>query len=203
LLSVRLDRNGALTDRDRRTLQIMRRQGEQLNRLIGGLLDFSRIQSGRLDLECAPLDLCDLVRRIVDEEALDDRDHPVECWTPDEPLMVNGDAVRLEQVVQNLLQNAIKYSPKGSPIRVRVEHQTDEATIAVSDQGIGIPADALPHIFERFYRADNVDARHVSGLGVGLFVVREIAGLHGGSVDVASEQGHGSTFTVRLPLLEG
>jgi signal transduction histidine kinase len=116
--------------------------------------------------------------------------------------MISGDELRLEQVLQNLIGNAIKYSPNGGQVVVRAEQGDPYACISVEDQGIGIPASALPRLFSRFYRASNVNPQHISGLGVGLYVVKEIVALHGGDVMVDSHEGAGSTFTVRLPLLD-
>jgi signal transduction histidine kinase len=105
-------------------------------------------------------------------------------------------------VIQNLIQNAIKYSPSGGRVTVQVERQAANACIRVSDQGIGIPAAALPQLFRRFYRAPNADSQHISGMGIGLYVVKEIVELHGGTVEVASQESQGSTFTISLPLLK-
>jgi signal transduction histidine kinase len=113
---------------------------------------------------------------------------------------VNGDAMRLEQVLENLVQNAIKYSPSGGRIQVRIEPQSDTAKLCVSDEGIGIPQTAIPQVFDRFYRAPNVDPQRITGMGIGLYVVKEIVTLHGGTVGVESGEGKGTTFTVTLPL---
>lgn len=115
--------------------------------------------------------------------------------------MISGDELRLEQVLQNLIGNAAKYSPEGTPIRVQVEQQESGVSVAVTGRGIGIPQAALPRLFQRFYRAPNVEER-ISGMGVGLYVVKQIVSLHGGEVKVESVEGQGSTFTVCLPLLE-
>ena len=111
-----------------------------------------------------------------------------------------GDELRLEQVIQNLVQNAIKYSPAGGYVEVRAARNGTMACISVIDQGIGIPQGALSRLFTRFYRAPNVDPQHISGMGVGLYVVQEIVSLHGGKVTVESQEGVGSTFTIYLPL---
>jgi signal transduction histidine kinase len=128
--------------------------------------------------------------------------HRVEYNDPDAPILIVGDPLRVEQVVENLLQNAIKYSPEGGQITVRIEQQGSQATLTISDQGIGIPEAAQAHLFERFYRASNLDPRRIQGVGLGLAVAHEIVALHGGAVEVASVEGQGSTFTVRLPLPE-
>jgi len=124
----------------------------------------------------------------------------VECRLPSEPLLIEGDDVRLEQVVQNLISNAIKYSPNGGPIAVQAEQQGHQARLLVRDCGMGIPKNDQPHLFQRFYRATNADTQHMSGMGIGLYVVKEIVTLHGGTVAVESCEGAGSTFTVCLPL---
>ena len=124
----------------------------------------------------------------------------IELRCAEESLIIEGDELRLEQALQNLLQNAIKYSPNGGLVTVRIERQHDQATIAISDPGIGIPEAAQAHLFQRFFRASNTKKVGVSGFGIGLFVVHEIVTLHGGVVEVSSTEGRGSTFTVRLPL---
>jgi signal transduction histidine kinase len=117
--------------------------------------------------------------------------------------MIVGDEMRLEQVLQNLVSNAIKYSPQGGVIRLCVKLQNDTVLIRISDQGIGIPESSLPHLFSQFYRATNVDPKRISGLGIGLYVVKEIVMRHGGEVVVESVEGQGATFTVTLPRTAG
>jgi signal transduction histidine kinase len=169
--------------------------------MVLSLLDLSRIETGQLSIERAPVDLNTLIARVVEEVQPTLDRHPVELHLPAQTLTVTGDALRLEQVVQNLVQNAAKYSPAGGPITVELAAEDGSARLAVTDRGIGIPAAAIPQLFQRFYRAPNVETHQIAGMGVGLFVVREIVGLHGGAVDVQSTEGAGSTFTVRLPLL--
>src|SRR5262249_14012287 len=119
-------------------------------------------------------------------------------------LIGSWDAVRLERVLTNLVGNAIKYSPDGGPVAIELASEVDEqargwAVIRVRDQGVGIPALDRPHVFERFRRGANVE-RHIAGTGIGLFGSRQIVEQHGGTISVESEEGVGSTFTVRLPL---
>src|SRR5206468_2003725 len=102
----------------------------------------------------------------------------LELHVPDEPVIVNGDELRLEQVIMNLVQNAVKYNPSGGPIVLRVERRGDEACISVTDSGIGIPESAIPRLFTRFYRAPNASEFQISGMGIGLYVVKEIVALH-------------------------
>jgi signal transduction histidine kinase len=200
LLLRRAARSGTLAERERRSLEVIAEQARRLNRLAAALLDHSRIQAGKLIIERAPLDLCELLRRSADEIRPSLNNHTLELALPPAPVLVLGDDVRLTQVVQNLIGNAVKYSPAGGPIDVRLTTDGDWAELQVVDRGLGIPAAALPHLFQQFYRAPNVDTQAISGMGIGLFVIHEIVTQHGGTVAAASVEGHGSTFTVRLPL---
>jgi PAS domain S-box-containing protein len=201
LMQRRAARSGDLTERDQRAVRVIGEQAGRLNKLVGALLDLSRIETGQLSIERGLVDLNALTRRLVEEiQPTTDR-HAIIFSATDQPLMLLGDELRLEQVVQNLIQNAIKYSPSGGTVTVEVERHGDNASVRLGDQGIGIPAAALPQLFRRFYRAPNADAQHISGMGIGLYVVKEIVELHGGTVEVASHEGQGSTFTIRLPLL--
>jgi len=195
----RAERSGALPERERRSIEVIAEQAQRLNRLATALLDHSRIQAGKLMIERAPLDLCGLVHRSAAEMEPSLTNHALELALPPVPVTVLGDDVRLTQVVQNLIGNAVKYSPAGGPIDVRLVADGTWAELQVSDKGIGIPATALPQLFQQFYRAPNVDTNAISGLGIGLFVIHEIVTQHGGTVAATSVEGHGSTFTVRLP----
>jgi PAS domain S-box-containing protein len=201
MLQRRLRREGGFDERNLRALDVIVGQSGRLSKMVAALLDISRIHMGQLTIERQTLDLCALAQRVIDELQPTLVQHTIDCAARGAVLVV-GDELRLEQVLHNLIQNAIKYSPSGGPVRVLVEHDGARAHIAISDTGIGIPAAALPHLFQRFYRAANVDEKHISGLGVGLFVVKEIVMLHEGEVAVASEEGAGSTFSVWLPLAQ-
>ncbi len=201
-LQRRARRDPTTSLRDMRAVQVIAEQAQRLNRLIETLLDLSRIQSGRLTIERKPMDLARLTRRIVEEMQPVLVQHTMSV-SGDTSIVINGDALRLEQVLQNLLQNAIKYSPAGGRIIVEVGCKADQAYVAVVDEGIGIPVMAQPYLFQQFYRASNVQSEQISGFGIGLYVVHEIVALHGGQVDISSVEGKGSTFTVRLPLQSG
>jgi len=203
LLQRRNERERLLGERDTRALATIANQSARLEGLVNLLLDLSRIETGHLELEIAPLDLVRLVRRLVDDLRPSLDEHVVRLIEPGEPLIIVGDELRLEQVIQNLLQNAIKYSPNGGNVTVRVAREGPVAAVVVSDEGIGIPASAIPNLFRRFYRAPNVNPLHISGTGIGLYVVREIVNHHGGTVAVTSTEGAGSTFRVTLPLKAG
>jgi PAS domain S-box-containing protein len=201
LMQRRAARSGDMSERDQRAMRVVGEQATRLNKLVGALLDLSRIETGQLSIERGLVDMNALVRRLVDEAQPTTDRHTISFSGDEEPIMLLGDELRLEQVVQNLIQNAIKYSPLGGPVTVLVERQGDNACVQVSDQGIGIPAAAQSQLFRRFYRAPNADSEHISGMGIGLYVVKEIVELHGGTVEVASQESQGSTFTIYLPLL--
>ncbi|MEM8533830.1 MAG: ATP-binding protein [Chloroflexota bacterium] len=201
LFQRRATREGTLKERDQRALTIILEQSSRLNRLIDSLLDLSRIQMGRLGIDQAPIDMRELTQRVVERTRMSVDQHTLDLHNVEQPLMVQGDELRLEQVLQNLIQNAIKYSPEHNMISIRVERHEHTAHISVIDQGIGIPTEALPRLFRRFYRAQNVDPKRISGMGIGLFLVKEFVTLHGGEVIVESQEGIGSTFTVSLPLV--
>jgi len=190
--------NGA--EREQRAVHTVVTQAQRLNKRIAALLELERIQRDQLQLERAPLDLCALARQVVAESEPLLSQHTIACLTPERAVMVNGDEMRLEQVLDNLVQNAIKYSPGGGRVEVRIEQQNDNAWLWVSDEGMGIPHAAIPQLFNRFYRAPNVEPLQMVGLGIGLYVVNEIVQLHGGTMTVESTEGVGSTFKVCLPL---
>ena len=186
-----------------RAVETIERNLNVQNTLIGDLLDVSRIVSGKLDLEMAPLDLPALVRVSVDSArpiatangiALEIDISPVES-------PVCGDVARLQQVVTNLLTNSLKFTPRGGRLTVALAGDGPEAVLTVSDTGSGIKADALPFVFERFRQASIADTK-AGGLGLGLAIVKHIVESHQGKVTAASGgPGRGATFTVRLPLM--
>jgi PAS domain S-box-containing protein len=200
LLQRRLARSGTASDRDQQTITLIINQAARLNKLLITLLDVSQIERGQLSIERAPLDLCELVQRVVNEVQSTLTLHTITATTAGAPMLIEGDVLRLEQVLQNLIQNAIKYSPVGGHIAVALEQREQLASVSVTDEGIGIPQQALPHLFERFYRAAQLDTSGISGLGIGLYVVKEIVTLHGGTITVTSAEGVGSTFTLSFPL---
>ncbi len=185
--------------RDRRAIELIIGQTRRLSRMVATLLDISRSESEQLQIEPEPLDLVALTSRIVNELQIVSDHHTLQFHTTVAHLMITGDPMRLEQVLQNLIQNAVKYSPNGGPVEITIEVTGEIARIAITDHGIGIPAQALPLLFRRFYRAANSEQWRITGMGIGLFVVRQIVDLHGGEVHVQSTEGEGSTFTVTLP----
>jgi PAS domain S-box-containing protein len=200
LLLRRAERDGSMSDRGKKTVQVIVEQAKRLNKMILALLDVSRIETGQLSIEWARVDLCALVWRVVEEVQPTLFNHSIDCRTPAGALVIDGDEVRLEQVVQNLLSNAIKYSPQGGPVVVVLEQHGQQVRLSVTDGGMGIPQRDQSHLFQRFYRASNAEAQHMSGMGIGLYVVKEIVMLHGGTVGVESSEGAGSTFTISFPI---
>ncbi|MEO7912009.1 MAG: ATP-binding protein [Roseiflexaceae bacterium] len=200
LIQRRAAREGLLQERDQRAFGVVAAQTRRLQQMVEALLDVTRLESGHLSLHRAPLDLGALVQRIVEEVQPTLSIHTITTTIRGTALIVDGDALRLEQVLQNIIQNAVKYSPAGGTITTETFLQDRLVCVSIADQGIGIPQDALQRLFSRFYRADNVDDQQISGMGIGLYVVKEIITLHGGSVAVESSEGSGSTFTIRLQL---
>jgi signal transduction histidine kinase len=182
---------------------MMERQVAHLVRLVDDLLDVSRITRDKIELRKEPLDLRAVVSRVVESvrPALDERGHHLEVALPAEPVWVDADPARLEQVLENLLSNAGKYTPPGGHIRCAAGREGGEAVIRVQDDGIGIRPEMQARVFDLFQQADRVPGRVSEGLGLGLTLVRRLVQLHGGTVVVHSAgPGRGSQFVVRLPL---
>jgi len=174
---------------------------DRLASLINDLLDASRVQSRRLTVRLEPVSLTEVIDgQVTAAETLSDR-HVFVVEGSDRTVWVMGEKARLEQVLNNLVENAIKYSPKGGTIRVRLTLEHGEAVVSVADQGVGIPPDQIGRLFDRFFRARNISPASFGGLGLGLYIVRDIVEHHGGRVWVESEPGVGSTFYVAVPLL--
>ena len=200
LVERRLQRAAEPDMRLLRPAQVVHTQVRRLGHLIATLLDVSRIEAGQLQISRVPVDICALTRQVIEAVEPTITEHQLNLELPAGPLQIEGDPGRLEQVLSNLLQNAIKYSPTGGTIRVRLARQGNQAALTISDQGIGIEPDAVPRLFEPFYRSADAARQSVTGMGIGLYVVREIMTLHGGGVTVDSTLGQGSSFTIWLPL---
>ncbi|MFL5454268.1 MAG: ATP-binding protein [Myxococcales bacterium] len=179
-----------------------RRQVGRLSRLVEDLLDVSRLESGRLTLSRDRVALDQIVSEVVSDFRAAAPQHEIVLRRPTRGVQAMGDRERLEQVVVNLVQNAIKYSPQGGRVEVSVERNGSQARVTVTDEGIGIPKDEQRHIFERFFRAQNATTRNYGGLGIGLYVSNEIVERHGGAFEVVSEPGKGTTFGFTIPLDE-
>ncbi|HEV2127097.1 MAG TPA: PAS domain-containing sensor histidine kinase [Thermomicrobiales bacterium] len=193
-----------LADADRQRLEDGLAQIEvstgQIQAILAELQDMAFLQIGRpLELKCAPTDLVALVQSAIDQHRLQARRHEVRFDTSHEHLIAAVDPTRIERVITNLLSNAVKYSPGGGRVTVSLWGDETGVALAVSDEGIGIPAGELGLIFERYRRGTNV-TKSFEGTGIGLSGSRQIVEQHGGAISVDSEEGKGSRFTVRLPI---
>jgi signal transduction histidine kinase/ActR/RegA family two-component response regulator len=186
-----------------RALETIERNAKAQAQLIADLLDVSRIITGKLRLDVKPVDLPHIIEAALDSVRPAAGAKDIQLAVSVSPLAspVLGDGDRLQQVVWNLLSNAIKFTPRGGRVEVRLRELAPNAVIQVTDSGIGIRADFLPHVFDRFRQAESSHTRVHGGLGLGLSIVRHLMELHGGTVEVdSSGEGQGSTFTVKLPL---
>jgi len=184
---------------------VLLRQTTQMAKLIDGLLDVSRIIRGKLLLDWSTVDLCRLVREVVQDyhAELGRRALAVVLSLPETPLWVHGDRVRLVQVIDNILSNAAKFTPAKGCIQLRAKADHEQALLEVEDNGIGIDPELLPHIFEPFRQAKQASDRSLGGLGLGLSLVHGLIALHGGHVRAsAAPGGRGTLFVVELPLSE-
>ena len=199
----RLEQEGGLEPkRLERYLRTINGQSAKLVRLTEQLLDVSRIQAGQLALERHELDVLPLVQEVVEAAEGRTERHRISLSAPAGPLPIVADGLRLEQVLTNLLDNAVKYSPDGGPIEVEVTEApatsgTAELHIAVRDHGLGVPPEHLPHIFERLYQGHTMN--YAPGIGLGLYVARQIVELHDGRIEVETPTGGGARFVVHLP----
>ncbi len=193
----------SLDERTRRGLETIDRNVRAQTQLIEDLLDVSRIVAGKMRLDVSSVEIAQVVEAALDAVRLAADAKEVALRTVMDPFIspLSGDADRLQQVVWNLLANAIKFSPRGSEVTVTVREGGSDVSIIVADAGQGIAADFLPLVFERFRQAEGSISRSGGGLGLGLAITRHLTELHGGTVTVASDgPGRGATFTVRLPL---
>lgn len=173
------------------------REAKRLRVFVDELLDASRLDLGRLTIHRERADLVELAREVTARERPADHGVVLEAHGP---VVGDFDAVRIVQLLENLVDNAVKYSERGEPVRVIVERRDEKALITVCDKGIGIPPDDLPHVFDRFRRAGNVDDRRHVGIGLGLYISRGIVEQHGGAMRIESEVGRGTTVHIELPL---
>jgi signal transduction histidine kinase len=183
--------------------QVINRQVCHMSRLVEDLLDVSRVSRGLVLIEKAPLDLCEVVKDAVEQVAsyAQKKGHVIDLSLFQAAAVIHGDRTRLVQVVSNLLSNAIRYTPDGGTVAVRLEVHDASVAIKVIDNGIGLPADLMPHLFDLYVQAERSSDRKSGGLGLGLALVKSLVEAHDGIVTAESEgAGLGSTFAVRFAM---
>jgi len=185
-----------------RNMGIIADSAHHLHALVDDLLDIAKIEAGHARLDLSELCIGEVLR--ISAKALSfnaqTKDVTLDVDVASDDPLLRGDRLKLSQVFSNLLSNAIKFTPSGGKVRAQIAPECDGVVVTVADTGQGIPADALPHLFEKFTEAQRAGTSGESGTGLGLSIVRRLVELHGGTIEVASEVGHGSTFTVRLPF---
>jgi signal transduction histidine kinase len=197
----------SLSDEHRQYLTIVARNTDRLHRLVDDLLFAARLQAGRLELALAEVDLVDVARHTVETLRPRAKAAGVDLALELAPelnggIPVVGEASRLAQLLDNLVSNAVKFTPDGGRVSVRVARRPDRAVLEVVDSGMGIPADEVNRLFERFFRSSTVSERQIEGTGLGLYITKAIVEAHRGRITVESEEGAGTTFRVELPLPE-
>lgn len=194
---------GALEDlqNSRRFLGIIRDHAVRLGRMTNDLLKLSLIEAGKMDLQIRPVALADVIESCLEtvRKRANEKQLTLLAECPSELPEVQGDAAQLREVLQNLLDNALQYTPPGGTITIRATAKNGQVLIQVSDTGTGIPPAEQGKIFERFYRVDDARSREVGGTGLGLSIAKHLVEAHGGRIEVESEMGRGSTFSVLLP----
>lgn len=190
-----------LRPQTRETLGSALEEVDRLAEIVEGLLALSRLDTGELRSAWVRFDLAELVSTTADQMSLlaEDKHITVVCDCA-ERVMIEGDQARLKQVVVNLLDNAIKYTPNGGRVKLEITQEGGNAVLDVADDGVGIPPEALPHVFKRFFRVDGSRSRDQGGAGLGLSIVKSICDAHGAHVEVSSTPGQGSRFRIRKPL---
>ncbi len=188
----------------KRAIDAIERSAKAQNRLVNDLLDISRIASGNLSIERQPVHLASVIEPVIEAAfpSANEKSITIKADLERASKWINGDPNRLQQVVNNLVQNAIKFTPQGGRVSVDLKYDDGQAKVSVADTGKGIPADFLPHVFERYRQARNT-SEGKTGLGLGLAIARHIVELHGGSIKAESDgDGQGATFSITLPVME-
>jgi signal transduction histidine kinase len=181
-------------------LERTEKQLSKMARMINGFLNVSRLESGKIQIDCQRFDLAELIKETEDETLASISTHRI-LFAPVSPTQVKADREKIGQVIQNLISNAVKYSPLNSTVRISADTINGKVQISVSDEGIGISQTDLPRLFERFYRVKDAETRHIAGFGIGLYLCSEIVKQHGGRIRAESALGEGSTFYFTLPLV--
>jgi signal transduction histidine kinase len=185
---------------EHRAIDTVVAQAHRLNTMVGELLDIKQFETKQVHLHPTPIDVCALARRVLEAHQLTTTGQHRLVYDGAEQIRIEADEARLTQALSNLLNNAIKYSPNGGTIRLRVAQHGSDVVVSVSDQGIGISDDQIARIFDHLYRAPTAKAQPIKGLGIGLYLVKEIVSMHGGRIEVSSCLNQGTTFTIYLPV---
>jgi CheY-like chemotaxis protein/two-component sensor histidine kinase len=191
-------------DKTQRALETIERNAKAQSQLIEDVLDVSRIVSGKMRLNVRSVDLSAILEAAIDaiRPAADAKNIEIRRVLDSKSSLISGDSDRLQQILWNLLSNAVKFTPKNGRISIKLERINSHVEIVIADNGAGIEADTLPHVFERFSQADSSSTRTHGGLGLGLAIVRHLVELHGGTVRAASVgKNQGATFTVTFPII--
>lgn len=188
--------------RHKHFLDVIHQQVNHLVRLVNDLVDVSRIERDSLPLHLETFNLNSVASRVAYNMRLVAPMREIKLDTPAQPVLVSADRDQMQGVLENLLENALKYAPEDEPVEVSIKSTESEALVAVRDYGVGVPQDQQSKVFERFYRATNAGSRPRNGLGLGLFIARNVVERHGGRIWMESRQGQGSTFYFALPLTE-
>jgi signal transduction histidine kinase len=185
-------------------VSMMERNTQNLIELVNDLLDSAKIESGTLQLELATVELPALVGETC--EAMGtmaaERGVKVDCHFPDDLPKVTADRAKLHRVLVNLVSNAVKFTPKGGSVDIHGEQQGRRVRVSVSDTGVGIAAEDLPHLFDKYEQGSSRAPRRERGTGLGLYITRQLVELHGGKIEVESTVGKGSTFSFTIPIAE-
>lgn len=179
-------------------LGVVEQQADRLSRLIDDMLLVSRVEAAQLLRQRVVMPVDGILDDAVREGGANPSSHPIERDTAG--VRISGDPERLSDIFRNVIENAVKYSPAGGTIRITAREENAQTVIEIADCGIGIAEEHLPYIFDRFYRVEAHDAGEISGSGLGLYIVNSLVRAHGGSIDVRSAPGTGTTFTLRFPL---
>jgi PAS domain S-box-containing protein len=190
-------------DRQNKYLTTIFNETKRLTALINDFLDVQRMEAGKQTYEKKYIELLPILRKIIEAQQVNTNQHEIILETRLNRPVILGDKIKVEQVFLNLINNAVKYSPDGGTILVKVFQVEKELKVQVIDQGLGIPEDSLEKLFTKFYRVDNTDRRRIGGTGLGLAIVQEIMKAHNGKVTVQSQFGNGSTFSVIFPAIKG
>jgi signal transduction histidine kinase len=192
---------GNLNERGRKAVPVISAKVLEMNALLEQMIEAARLEDGALMLRPEDADLRDIVSAAVDSAmALVEDKHQIRVTSPERPVRVRVDAERVKTIIANLISNAIKYSPAGGPIECELVNRGGIARVTVTDSGVGIAKEDLPILFTRFGRVSTPQTVHLPGTGLGLYLGRQLARLHGGEITVDSAPGHGSTFTLHLPV---